>query len=351
MAKKKKISKIKKVILMILLILVAGGAWIGWDLYKMVYYPNVSVESKSETFLYIPTGSELQDVANLLYEKGYIINRSSFEWTAEKKNYANHVNPGKYLLKADMSNNELIDMLRSGEQVMVNVVIHNIRTMRELAGLVGGQLEVDSVRLMELFNDGQVSGKYGFQRATFMTMFLPNTYEFRWNTSGEQFIEKMAEEFKKFWTDERKALAQKIGLSQSEISTLASIVYCETKRASDMPKVAGVYMNRLRINMPLQADPTLIWALGDFSIKRVWGKHKNIDSPYNTYKYTGLPPGPIYLVPTQYLDAVLNYEKHDYLYFCAKPDFTGYSNFATNYKQHQVYARQWQKALNARNIK
>lgn len=350
MARKKRSSKLRKVVVVIILIGLAGGAWKAWDLYNKVYYPNVRIETQQSTFLYIPTGSNHTDVANLLYEGGYIKNQSSFEWMAEKKNYANHVHPGKYRLSDGMNNNELINLLRSGEQEAVNVVIHNIRTLGELAGAVAGYIEEDSVSLQAMLTDADLAAKYGFNTTTFRSMFLPNTYQFYWNTSGEQFIQRMAEEYKKFWNEDRVAKARSLGMSQSEVTTLASIVYCETKRAGDMPRVAGVYINRLRIGMALQADPTLIWAANDFTIKRVLKKHKKIDSPYNTYMYPGLPPGPIFLAPTAYIDAVLNYEDHDFLYFCAKPDFSGYSNFSKTYKQHQRYARQWQKALNERNI-
>jgi UPF0755 protein len=194
------------------------------------------------------------------------------------------------------------------------------------------------------------ASKYGFNEQTIMTMFIPNTYEFYWNTSADEFFERMADEYKKFWTDERKQKAKNIGLSQSEVSILASIVELETQKKDERPTVAGVYINRLKKKMLLQADPTVVFALGDFTINRVLKIHLETDSPYNTYKYSGLPPGPIYLPSISSIDAVLNFENHDYIYFCAKEDFSGYHNFAKTLAQHNENARKFQQALNKRKI-
>ena len=178
----------------------------------------------------------------------------------------------------------------------------------------------------------------------------PNTYFVNFDISVDDLMKRMAKEYKNFWNADRKSKLKASGLSQSEATTLASIVFSETNSKKDIPTIAGVYMNRLRIGMPLQADPTLIFAMGDYSIRRVLNKHKKIDSPYNTYKNKGLPPGPIIIPPIRYIDAVLNYEKHDYLYFVAKEDFSGDSYFAKNYAQHLIYARRYQKALNRRGV-
>lgn len=343
---------LKKVIISIFFIVLLLAAYLGYDIYKRVYQPNVSIENAKEQYFYIYSNYEFDDVVHDLYEKGYIIDRESFEWVSEKKsNFKNNIHPGRYLLKDGMSNNELIDLLRSGEQVPVKVTFNNVRTVAELAGKISANLECDSVEIMDLLTDTEFVTKYGFNKTTILTLFLPNTYEFNWNTSAEEAIQRMAEEYKKFWTDERKDKAKKLNLTQSDVAILASIVQAEQSVHSDeRPIVAGLYINRLRQGMILQSDPTIIYAIGDFSIRRVLNKHKTFDSPYNTYLYKGLPPGPINLPSIKSLDAVLNYQQHDYIYMCAKEDFSGYHNFAKTYDQHLVYARKYQAELNKRKI-
>lgn len=347
---RKRSSFLKKIIVSVFIILFIGGSAMAYLFYQMIYQPNVTLNGKKTEYFYIPTGSSLEEVVNSLYERNYIINRNSFEWVAEKKDYRSHVHPGRYLLKADMSNNQLIDLLRSGVQQPVNITFSSIRTKEQLAGRVTAKLEADSVDFIHLLNDDEFLSAYGFNPQTILAMFIPNTYEFYWNTSEEEFFQRMAKEFKIFWNEERKAKLGALGLSQSEVATLASIVQMETARNKEKPTVAGVYLNRVEKGMLLQADPTVIYACGDFSIRRVLNKHKEIDSPYNTYKYAGLPPGPICLPSISSVDAVLNYEKHDYLYFCAKEDFSGTHVFAKTYTQHKVNARKYRQALNKRKI-
>jgi UPF0755 protein len=328
------------------------GTYLGYDMYKRVYQPNVTLENSTEKYFYIYSNYEFDDVVHDLYEKGYIIDRESFEWVSEKKsNFKNNIHPGRYLLEEGMSNNELIDLLRSGEQEPVKVTFNNVRTIADLAGKISANLECDSVEILDLLTDAEFVNKYGFNKTTILTLFLPNTYQFNWNTSAEEAIQRMAEEYKKFWTEERKAKAKKLNLTQSEVAILASIVQAEQSVHSDeRPIVAGLYINRLRQGMILQSDPTIIYGIGDFSIRRVLNKHKTFDSPYNTYLHTGLPPGPINLPSIKSLDAVLNYQQHDYIYMCAKEDFSGYHNFAKTYSQHLVYARKYQAELNKRKI-
>jgi len=343
---------LKKIIVSVLLIGVLIGAYLAYNMYTRIYKANVTLEKSKTAFFYIKTGSTFQDVSNGLYEGGYIKNRNSFEWVAEKKsNFKNNIKPGKYLLKEGMNNNELIDLLRSGKQEPVKLSFDHIRTVKELAGKLSNNIEADSVSFYSLLTDTDFINKYGLNRNTILTLFIPNTYEFYWNTSAEELVKRMAEEYKKFWTAERKEKARKLNLSQSEVSTLASIVQAEqSMRVDERPRVAGLYINRLRTGMLLQSDPTVIYAVGDFEIKRVTGKHLSVDSPYNTYKRTGLPPGPIVLPSIKSLDAVLNYEKHNYIYMCAKEDFSGYHNFAIDYNQHMSNARRYQQELNRRNI-
>lgn len=348
----KKTSKLKKFIVAFLLIAVAGGGVGGYFAWQYLWRTNVDLNGKKSEIFYIRTGETYEDVLRNLYENGFIKDQSSFEFMAEKMNLRSNIKPGKYRILARMSNRELINLLRAGLQEPVQVPFHNLRTKEQLVSRVCRRLEADSTELFSLLNDEEfLESKYGLGKETVMSMFIPNTYEFKWNTSAEQFLDRMAKEYKKFWTEDRKAKAKQIGLSQSEVAILASIVQSEQWRFNDEKMVvAGLYMNRLKDGMPLQSDPTLIFAIGDFTIQRVLNDDKKIESPYNTYKYKGLPPGPICLPETTSLDAVLNYQKHDYFYMCAKEDFSGRHNFAKTYEQHRVYARKYQQALSAKGI-
>jgi UPF0755 protein len=273
-----------------------------------------------------------------------------FNWTAKKKNYPNHINPGRYILKKRMSSNELINKLRSGEQEPVLVTFNNIRTLKELSQRLAEQIEPTADELYAGFADTGIQKKYGFTTETMPAMFIPNTYEFYWNTSVNSFIKRMHNEYERFWTRSRLSKAEKTGLTPVEVITLASIVDEETLKDDEKDKIAGVYINRMKIGMRLQADPTVIFALGDFSIRRVLNKHKSLNSPYNTYKNAGLPPGPICLPEISSIDAVLDYKKHKYLYFCAKSDFSGYHTFARTLNEHNKNARAYQRELNKRRI-
>jgi UPF0755 protein len=245
----------------------------------------------------------------------------------------------------------LVNLLRSGKQSPVKLGFISVRSLDILAGKAAAYIEADSATLAALLTDPATAQKYGFNQQTFMSMFIPNTYEFYWNTSAEKFVEKMAEEYKNFWNEDRKQKAADIGLSQSEVSTLASIVEAETQKNDEKAKVAGVYMNRLNTGMLLQADPTVVFAAGDFTIQRVLNRHLEINSPYNTYLYAGLPPGPINIPSVSSIDAVLNYERHNYKFFCAKEDFSGYHAFAVTNAQHEVNARKYHQALRNAGIR
>lgn len=352
MAKKrsKKSSSVwKKFLIVTIVILTALGGFSAWQFYEMVYKSNVGF-ADNDKYFYIPTGSNFQQVANALVEENIIRNQGSFDWVADQKNYKPNVKPGRYLLHSGMSNNDLVNLLRSGEQEPVQVTFNNVRFKEDLAGKVAKSIEADSTEIINLLNDGEFVAKYGFNTTTFLTLFLPNTYEFWWNTSAEEFVTRMTDEYKKYWTDDRKRKATALGLSQSEVSILASIVQKETNKNDEKPTVAGVYLNRLNKGMLLQADPTLVYANRDFTARRVLNKHKKIDSPYNTYMYKGLPPGPICLPSISSLDAVLNSKDHNYLFFCAKADNSGYHSFATTYSQHLKNAREFQRELNRRKV-
>jgi UPF0755 protein len=244
-------------------------------------------------------------------------------------------------------------MLKSGRQVPVKISFHIVRTVNDIAGKVSKKLELDSASLVKLFQDEDFLSKNGdFTKLSAPTILIPNTYEFWWNTSAEGFFERMLKEYNKFWNQERKEKSQNLGLSRLEIYTLASIVQAEqTVHKSEWKRIAGLYINRLKINMLLQSDPTLVYAWNDFTIKRVLNKHKELDSPYNTYLYPGLPPGPINIPEPDAVDAVLNYESHKYLYMCAKEDFSQYHNFAENYQQHLNNANRYHNALNKKGIR
>lgn len=346
----KKSSIWKKILFPIIFLGLVTIAVTGYLLYGRIYQPNVRLEEKKSMIIYIPTGAGFEDVKNILSEEKILVDSSSFIWLAEKKNYPAKVKPGRYRIMDGMSNNELVNMLRAGLQEAVNLTLHNIRTKNELASRVASKLEIDSSNLVEYLNNNDSLKRFGLNTDNILTLFIPNTYQFYWNTNATAFMDRMAKEYKNFWTAERKEKANQLGMSQTEISVLASIVQSETNAQSDKPIIAGVYINRLKKNMPLEADPTLVWALGDFNIKRVLNTHKQIESPYNTYKYPGLPPGPITLPSVNSLDAVLNYEKHNYIYFCAKEDFSGYSNFACTYEDHLKNAKKYQRELTKRRI-
>lgn len=340
-------SFIKKYVLTPFILVAVFSIVIASRAYRKIYKPNVS---KAAEYLYIPTGSEFEDVVNILKYDTLLNDIKSFIWLAEKKNYPNHVYPGRYRLDSSMSNNDIIDKLRAGFQDPIKVIFNSIRTREQLAGRVAGQIEPDSSEVLRfLYNDSLIQS-LGFKQETFTCIFLPNTYEFWWNTSAEKFVNRMYNEYQHFWNEERKSKAAKLNLTPEEVIALASIVDEETYYNSEMPRVAGLYINRLRKRIHLQADPTLKFALGDFSIKRVLNVHKRIDSPYNTYKRYGLPPGPISIPSISAIDAVLNYESHNYLYMCAKPDFSGYHNFAKTLSQHNINAREYQRALNKERI-
>ncbi|HRH67554.1 MAG TPA: endolytic transglycosylase MltG, partial [Bacteroidia bacterium] len=333
----------------IFLLLVAAG--MGSLIYKKIYAPNVMTSRQRPQFILIPTGSKFEDVVKILDAQQLLIDEKSFRWTAAQMKYVGKIRPGRYQLTPRMNNKELVSLLRSGKQVPVKVVFNNIRTREELAKKVGEQIEAKSSSILNLLNDPDYVHKLGFSSDNVLSLFLPNTYELYWNTSADQFINRMKKEYDKFWNAERITKARLMGLSTIQVSTLASIVQLETNKEDEKPVVAGVYYNRFKKDWKLEADPTLVYALGDFSINRVLSVYKEIDSPYNTYMYKGLPPGPICLPTTSSINAVLNYTKHNYMYFCAKDDFSGYHSFASTYDKHLLNARRFQKALDRRGIR
>lgn len=332
---------------LILFILVVGGYY-AWRTWKKVYGPATGFADKEQVLL-IPTGADMAQMQDSLQAGDIVSDIRLFRWVATRKKYE-RIRPGRYVVPKGMSMNDLVNKLRSGDQDPVRITFNNIRNLPQLAGQMAKYIEADSLEVLTAIMDPATIRKLGFNQATIISLFLPNTYEVWWTTTPDQLMERMAREYKQFWNAERRAKAGALGLSQSEVGTLASIVQAETGKASDAPKIASVYLNRLRIGMPLQADPTLVYALGLDSLNRVLHSDKRVDSPYNTYTHAGLPPGPINLPEPRFIDAVLNPAKTDYLYFCAREDLSGYSNFSTTYQQHLVHARRYQKALNERGI-
>jgi UPF0755 protein len=325
-------------------VVIIAGMVAGVRFYRKIYGPNMDIANGESSFLYIPTNTGYDEVCALLFDAG-LGNEESFRWVAGKMNYPNKVRAGRYRLFDGMSNIELIRMLRSGRQIPVQMIFNNIRTAPQLAGTVAQYIEADSASILHLLEDSSFLLRYRLMPRTALTLFIPNTYEFFWNTSATAFMERMNREYNSFWNDDRKRKAKEMNMSSAEVSVLASIIEEETRMDSEKPVMAGVYINRLHQGIPLQADPTLKYAAGDFTIKRVLNKHREIQSPYNTYLHKGLPPGPICIPSIASLDAVLNYTKHDYLYFCAKDDLSGYHLFARTLQQHNRNAQAYQKAL------
>lgn len=298
----------------------------------------------------IPTGSDYGRLADSLRSGGAIPDFRRFDLTARAMGLDRAVRPGRYALKEGMTYREVINRLKAGLQSPARVTFNNVRTLDRLAGSVSRRLELDSASLAGLLLADSTAARCGYAPQTFLAMFIPNTYELYWNCSSDEFLSRMQRENERFWQSRERKLAR-TGLNRIEAYTLASIVYEETKRTDEMPRVAGVYINRLKRGMPLQADPTVRFALGDFSIRRVLNKHLEVDSPYNTYRHPGLPPGPICMPSIAAIDAVLDYENHDYLYFCAKDDLSGSHAFARSLAEHNRNAQAYARALNRRGIR
>ncbi len=337
-----------KIVVRLFLLCVVFGLLVGSVVYFFVFLPNTQI--KDNGIFMIRKGEPFDTVATHLQEKGYLRNVYTFRKVAALKKYPERVKSGRYKLADGMSNNELIDLLRSGRQQPVHFTFNNLRTLNQLAGIASRQLSIDSSALMTLLTDEEYVTRLGFTPENLIGMFIPNTYQIYWDISPRNFVERMEEEYQNFWNEKRRQQAEKAGLSPMDVITIASIVEEETIRAEEYPIIAGVYINRLKRGIPLAACPTLKFALGEFTLKRVLKMHTEVDSPYNTYKYKGLPPGPVRMPSIQVVEAVLNYQKHDYFYFCAKSDFSGGHYFSRTLHQHNEYARQYHQALNKRKI-
>ncbi len=340
--KKSLSNKIKKIILAVSAVIIIVGAIIGFQFYKTYFAPNVTDKQK---FLYVKTGATMEDLFTSLADKRILKDVAAFKKAALKMELYTRLKPGKYTLKKGMNNRSLINILKSGNQEPVVLKFQNLRKKENFASYLSRQLEPDSTAFISYLDSAAIVEKYGFEKENF-----PNSYEMYWNTAPKDFLEKMHKEYTKFWTTERKEKAAALKLTPIEVSILASIVDGEALYDKEMPTIAGLYLNRLEKGIRLQADPTVIYANGDFTVNRVTGPLLRVDSKYNTYKYAGLPPGPIMMPSINAIDAVLNKEENDYIYMCAKEDFSGYHRFAKTRAEHEVNANKYRAALNKRKI-
>ncbi len=343
---------IKRILLFIVVAGLIGGGIFAYTVYNAIFAPNTSFEN-NEAYLYIPSDADFSEVRELVTP--LLKDMASFEKVAQRKGYVSNVRGGKYAIKKGANNNDIVNSLRS-LNIPVKVAFNNQETIADLAGRIAMQIEPDSLALLQAFTDDAFLKANGFNANTELAMYIPNSYEFFWNTSGKEFRERMLKEYKRFWTDARLSKAKALNLTPAEVITLASVVHKETAKVDERPRVAGVYLNRLRQGILLQADPTVIYAIkkhtGNFNtvIKRVLYKDLELDSPYNTYKYGGLPPGPIAMPDISAIDAVLSPEKHDYLYFVANVENFGYHKFAKTLAQHNRNKAQYVRWINAQKI-
>jgi UPF0755 protein len=330
--------------LILFLVFAILGISFAFYAYQVIYTPNILVD-RDDRVLVIKEEATFKDVQQQLHEGRYVQDLISFSFLARIMNYDEHVKPGRYVLRRDMTNLQAIRTLRSGRHNAVNVTFNNVRLISDLAEKITKNLAITPEEFQASLMNFASSNPYGFDKDNIISMFIPNTYEVYYNISSHQFVERMHEEYERFWTEERKQKARQTGLTPFEVSTLASIVQAESVREDEAPVIASLYLNRLKKGIPLQADPTLVFAVGDFSLKRVLNEHKEIDSPYNTYKNAGLPPGPINMPNIKSIDAVLNHAETDYYYMCAKEDFSGRHNFTNSYEEHMRNAARYQRAL------
>ncbi|PCH76265.1 MAG: aminodeoxychorismate lyase [Flavobacteriaceae bacterium] len=339
----------KKLLLLLTALILIMASVLAHSYYSKIYKPN----TVKEGYLYIPSNATYQEVQQLI--RPFVKRVKPLDWVAQKKNYPSKIKPGRYLIKKGMHNNALINLLRSGNQQALKVSFNNQDTLEKLAGRISEQIEADSISILTAFKDPTFLAKNNFNAETAIAMYIPNSYQFYWNTSADKFKKRMLKEYHRFWNSNRKAQAKKQGLSPLEVSTLASIVQKETAAVRERPEVAQLYLNRLNNRWPLQADPTVIYAIKELRgqetiIKRVLLKDLKIDSRYNTYRISGLPPGPIGMPDISSIAAVLNPTKHSYFYMCANIDTPGKHVFAKTLSQHNRNAAKYQQWLNTQGV-
>lgn len=318
--------------------------------FQIVYTPNILVDKDNRLFV-VREGASFKDIQGELHDGNYVQDLVSFSFLAKITGYDDQIKPGRYVLRKNMTNLEALRVLRSGKQEPVRITFNNVRLIRDLSEKITRNLDMSPEEFEAALINFAMTNKEGFNKDNILAMFIPNTYEVYFNISPDALVRRMHAEYEKFWNDERKAKAKKVGLTPLEVSILAAIVQAESVKPDEAPKIAGLYLNRLKKGIALQADPTLVYAVGDFSLKRVLNEHKQVDSPWNTYMYPGLPPGPINLPEINSIDAVLNFYPSDYYYMCAKEDFSGYHNFTNSYRDHMNNAIRYQRALTAEQHK
>lgn len=342
----------KSSIRIILAIFAALCLFAGIYFYQKIFGSGVSGDLNSY-YVKIPTGSSFEDVIDILQEQGMIEDETIFRELADRMNYKRDpMRSGRYEIQPGWSNVQLIRHLRNGPQAPVNLVLNNERLLEEVAGKAASFIEPDSIAMLTLLQDEAYIRSLGYTPETLMSLFIPNTYEFFWNSTPKQFVERMVKEHDAFWEkDNRRAKAERLNMTPEQVYTLASIVEKETNQNAEKSRIAGVYLNRLEQGMRLQADPTVVFAVREFGLKRVLNRHLEFDSPYNTYKYAGLPPGPIAMASISSIDAVLNAEDHDYIFFCAKGDGSGLHAFAETLSGHNQNVDRYVRNLRERGLR
>ena len=331
-------------IIALMIIIVCGIGILYHYLFAPQFYPTKAV------YVYVDRDDNLDSVYNKVKSNCNPRNFTVFRCMAQYKKYASNIHTGCYVIHPNENVYHVFSRLYRGYQEPVNLTIGSVRTLNRLAGSVGRQLMIDSTEIATLINDTNFQRQLGYSAETIPALFIPNTYEVYWNMTAQDFVERMQKENRRFWNQSRIQKAQALNMTPIEVATLASIVEEETNNSAEKPDVAGLYINRLHRGMPLQADPTIKFALQNFTLRRITNADLNVNSPYNTYLNLGLPPGPIRIASPAGLDAVLNYTRHDYIYMCAKEDFSGTHNFASNYSDHLKNARKYWNALNKRKI-
>jgi UPF0755 protein len=307
------------------------------------------VNNQKELYLFIPENADFKTVKDSLDKYEVLNDNLSFLFLCKVIGYQEKVKPGRYLLTPQMSNLQAVRMLYNGRQAPIRLTFNSFRLKSDLANFIGSKMAFSSQDFLSIISNPSIINKYGFDDATIMSLFIPNTYDLYWTVGPEKFLARMYDEYQKFWTEERREKAKALGLTYKEVSILASIVEEETHKEDEKPRVAGVYLNRLKKGMKLQADPTIKFALGDFTLKRI--TNLSVDSPYNTYRFKGLPPGPINNPSVSSIDAVLNAENHEYLFFCARPDLSGYHDFSKTFDEHIGYAQTYRGKISDLGIK
>ncbi|RLJ64311.1 UPF0755 protein [Lacinutrix venerupis] len=343
---------IKKIITAIAIIGLAIAAYFAYFIYGAMLKPNTAFNNK-EAYIFVPTNATYSEVREQL--EPLLKDIDGFDALAEQKKYTTNIKSGRFVIKKDMSNNDIINSIRSNN-IPLKIAFNNQERIEDLAGRIAFQIEADSLSLLNAMTHPEFLKKNGFTTETVLGMYIPNSYEVYWNTSAESFRDKMLKEYHRFWNPSRTKKRKALNLSTNEVMSIAAIVHKETAKVDERPRVAGVYLNRIKKGMPLQADPTVIYAVkkqsGDFKqvIKRVLYKDLEIDSKYNTYKYASIPPGPIFMPDVSAIDAVLNPEKHDYYYFVANVNNFGYHKFAKTLSQHNVNKREYVAWINKQGV-